>query len=275
MGRRRDYCGAVSELVDDTDLKSVGVKHRVGSSPTRATKGVTMRRSVDKKFFQVWNEKSAYLIGYICADGCIHKRTGRNKSYVLTITSKDRDHLKKISTILKSNYAISRKRSGSGRIAYHVAISNYNLCMSVMGRGVMPNKTLGLGPISVPRSYLGDFIRGFFDADGSVYIYYVNGVPQLKIEFVCASYKFITFITEQLSKRLNIAKKPIHKYLRKDRTNPIYSIVFYINDGQKLYNLMYGHTPELFLERKFQVFNKWKSTKRRKYKVGHDLAPIS
>lgn len=226
-----------------------------------------MKRALNEGFFKEWNEDSAYLIGFICADGCIHKRKDREKSLILTITSKDRDHLKKINQVLKSSYSISRKNNGSGGFAFHLAITNYRFCQSIIDKGILPRKTLTMGPIEVPKKYFRDFIRGFFDADGSVYIYLVNNTPQLKIGFVCASKKFIEFLSRQLSKALNIREKKIYVSLRKGRVNPIYSIVFYINDSQKLSELMYGHRPNLYLERKFQIFEKWKETERRKYSV--------
>jgi len=37
--------------------------------------------------------------------------------------------------------------------------------------GVIPRKTYNLGEIKIPDEYFADFARGFFDGDGTVYIY--------------------------------------------------------------------------------------------------------
>jgi len=44
-----------------------------------------------------------------------------------------------------------------------------------------------------------------------------------------------------------------------------YDICFYIDDCEKLAEFMYGSNLTLYLPRKRQVFEKWKSTKRRHY----------
>lgn len=116
-----------------------------------------------------------------------------------------------------------------------------------------------------PIDIFKDFFRGFFDADGSVYIYNVNGTNQFKAEVVCASKVFLEFLSSKISTILNIPNKPIHVFKSRDRKNPIYSIVFYINDGQKLADLMYGHNPKLYLDRRYSIFESWKFVKRRKY----------
>lgn len=222
-------------------------------------------KEIDEDFFENWSEETAYLVGYICADGCIHKRSGRKRSLILTITSKDLQHLEKINKTLGSNYKISTKKNSSGGFAYHIAITNYVFCSRAVARGILPRKTMTLGPIEIPDRYFKDFFRGFFDADGSVYIYNVNGTYQLKAEVVCASRVFLEFLSSKMSAILNIPDKPIHVFKSKNRKNPIYSIVFYINDGQKLADLMYGHNPKLYLDRKYNIFESWKFVKRRKH----------
>ncbi len=237
----------------------------MGSSPTRATKEVNLKKTIDQNFFKNWTRESAYLIGYICSDGCVHKRSGRNRSYVLTITSKDKEHLEKIRALLKSDYAISRKIGGTGSISYNLTISNSAICLDLISLGILPRKTLILTKLSVPGIFRADFVRGFFDADGSVYIYKVSGTPQLKIGLVSASLGFIKFLAGIICEDLNLPPKSIHRFLNKNRVNPMYSIDFYINDGKKLFDFMYKDNPVIFLARKYSIFIKWNSFKRRKY----------
>lgn len=44
-----------------------------------------------------------------------------------------------------------------------------------------------------------------------------------------------------------------------------YEICYYIDDCEKLGQFMYQNNPSLYLPRKYQVFEKWKTIKRRKY----------
>jgi len=225
-----------------------------------------MKRHIDKDFFKIWTEEMSYLLGYIVADGCIHKRKDRKNSYVLNITSKDRDHLVRINESLHSDYPISTKHNSQRMPCSQIQISNLEICKDLMNLGILPRKTIHLEPISIPGQYFFDFVRGFFDGDGSVYIYTVNGVPQIKVNFVSASYSFLDTFNSHLCKDLGISQKSIHRILPKDDRKLIkYSIDFYINDCEKLAKCLYENDPVLYLTRKRTIFESWESKPRRHY----------
>lgn len=165
-------------------------------------------------------------------------------------------------------------------------ISNKEICLDLISRGIIPRKTWILKSIDTPDKFFADFTRGFFDGDGTVYIYNVNGTPQIKVGFVCASLEFITDFNQKLCRSLGIKEKSIHCIPAKENKISRYSTDFYIGDCQKIYDFMYGNNPELYLERKLKVFNDWQNTKRRHYikkdypsKIGwhlnNNLAPVS
>ena len=108
-------------------------------------------------------------------------------------------------------------------------------------------------------------MRWFFDGDGSVYIYNVNGTSQIKSSFVAATSPFITDFNERLCKSLKISEKSIHKLQFEDKRMPQYSICLYVNDSEKLAEFMYGKNPTLYLKRKRDIFDKWRLIKRRHY----------
>jgi intein-encoded DNA endonuclease-like protein len=124
-----------------------------------------------------------------------------------------------------------------------------------------------LNPIKVSDAYFPDFVRGFFDGDGTVYIYKVNGTSQIKAEFVNPSFSFIADFNQCLCQALKIPQKSIHQEIpkRAKRTRIIYSICFYVDDCEKLSQFMYQNNPSLYLPRKYKIFEKWKTIKRRKY----------
>ena len=209
----------------------------------------------------------AYVLGYITADGCICVRKDRKKHpYTLNITSAKKTILYKIRKTLGSEHKISKKPNGRlGGIGYQLQISNPIITKDLMLLGILPRKTSNLWPINVPDKYLSDFVRGFFDGDGSIYIYKVNRTLQIKSSFVSSSLPFITNFNQRLCKELNIPKKSIHKDIY-NRKKPLYVIHLYIDDSEKLYQFMYKNKPELYLDRKYQIFKKWESIKRRHYK---------
>jgi len=211
----------------------------------------------------------AYVLGYAVADGCIVVDKTRIKNrFLLNITSAEKRHLYRIRKALESEHKISRKPGGDGKnFAYQLQIRNPVITQDLMNLGVLPRKTYNLNPIKVPNKYFSDFVRGFFDGDGTVYIYKVNDVPQIKAGFVSSSRSFLQYFNKQLCGYLNIPEKTIHQDLpKREGQNLIkYYIDFYIGDSEKFCNFMYGNNPELYLPRKRGIFEKWKTIKRRHY----------
>ena len=164
------------------------VKLRAGWNPAPGTKNL-LKEFINERFFQKWNAEMAYVLGYIAADGSIIIRKGRkSEQFIVNITSADKNHLIKIKNILRAKYKIGQKLSGSGNIAYQLQISNSEMAKSLIKLGILPRKTYSLSSLKIPGKYFADFVRGFFDGDGTVYIYSVNGTPQIKSGFV--AYKF-------------------------------------------------------------------------------------
>lgn len=209
----------------------------------------------------------SYVLGYITADGCILNDKTRKNPYTLNITSAGKKHLYRIRKSLKSTHKITKKLNGNSKnAAYQFQARNPIICKDLINLGIVPRKTYNLKSIKIPNKYFSDFARGFFDGDGCVYIYSVNGTPQIKADFVSASLPFIAEFNKQLCKNIDIPQKNIHKQISKIKNKvPMYSICFYINDCEKLARFMYKNNPILYLPRKYEIFEKWKTIKRREY----------
>jgi len=211
----------------------------------------------------------AYVLGYISADGCISEDKNRkNNPFTLNITSKDLKHLYKIRKALDSEHKISKKLGGSGNTNYQFQTRNPVITNDLIKLGITPRKTFRLKPLKIPNKYFSDFVRGFFDGDGSVYIYKVNNTPQVKVAFVGASLPFIANINQQICKQIGVPQKSVHKQdsLKRKNRKTQYAINFYVNDCAKLYEFMYKNKPELYLNRKHQIFKRWETIERRHYK---------
>lgn len=207
-----------------------------------------------------------YVLGYIVADGCItNDRTRKKNPFTFNITSVDKDHLLDIKRALGSEYKLSTKKNGHGGTAYQIQMRNRILCEDLMRLGVVPRKTYRLQPMKVPEKYFSDFVRGFFDGDGTVYLYKVNGVTQIKAGFVCASRSFLVDFNRHLCKSISIPIKSIHEN-DTPRKMIRYATAFYIDDCDKLKQFMYRNRPQLFLKRKRNIFQVWSSVKRRDYR---------
>ena len=229
--------------------------------------------SVNKNFFKDWTSEMSYVLGFVVADGCvgvkrIRKKDG-TKQYYFNITSKDKPHLENIKKAMTARQKIYFKSNGHSKRKDYCAIQigHQEICKDLIILGILPRKTYNLNPIKVPEKYFPDFVRGFFDGDGSVYIYEVNGTSQIKAGFVSPSFNFITEFNQRLCKNLGVSQKTIHQEVpkRRGRKMVLYSICFYVDDCKKLAEFMYGNNPTLYLPRKRKIFEKWKSIKRRHY----------
>jgi len=225
--------------------------------------------SINENFFKNWTSEMSYILGFIVADGCILKRKNRKNSYIFNITNKEKHHLEKIKKAMSAAAPLGLKRSGytKKKDCYFIQICNKEICKDLINLGILPRKTYNLNPIKVPDKYFSDFVRGFFDGDGTVYIYEVNKVSQIKAGFVSSSLSFITKFNEQLCENLSIPEKAIHQTTDKRTRRKMiqYNICFYIDDCEKLAEFMYRDNFTLYLPRKRRIFERWKSIKRRHY----------
>jgi len=224
----------------------------------------------NKQFFSSWGLEMAYVFGVITADGCIIIKRTRNdgsKQYCLNITSKDLKLLQKIKEAMKAQQKIGTKLNGQGKKrCYQLQIGHQNICKDLLSLGIKPNKSHNfLGPVNVPEEFFPAFVRGFFDGDGSVYIYDVNGTPQIKASFVSTDHSFLKDFNQKLCSQLKIPIKTIHKEEQKGKRVPKYGIYFYISDCEKLAQLIYGSDSTLYLPRKRKIFQKWENIERRDY----------
>ena len=211
----------------------------------------------------------SYILGYITADGCIVVSKDRKKHpFMLNITSADKNHLNRLKKAFNSGHKISKKTGSAKNVAFQIQIRNPVLTTDLMRLGVKPRKTYNLNSINVPNKYFADFARGFFDGDGSVYIYNVNETPQIKVGFVSTSLSFLTEFNKQLCRNLKIPLKSIHRSINQGSKKMIqFNTHFYIDDCERLYKFMYKNAS-IFLDRKYRIFKKWeniKSKNRRHY----------
>lgn len=209
----------------------------------------------------------SYILGYITADGCIVVSKDRKKHPLsLNITSAEKRHLYRIRKALNSHHKIGKKTGGSNSVGFQIQIRNPTLTNDLITLGILPRKTYNLEPIKVPDAHFADFVRGFFDGDGTVYLYKVNGVIQIKAKFVSTSLPFITNFSQRLCENIGILPKSIHYIVDKNGIKmPKYEFDLYIDDCEKLAKFMYTNNLNLCLPRKRRIFEKWISIERRHY----------
>ena len=192
---------------------------------------------INQDYFKTWSSDMAYVLGLWFADGCIY----RERMFDITLHSKDKYILKKISE--KLGYEgdlydyVDRQ---SCRLNFSCVVI-YNDIVSLGGKEC---KSCDIQFPQVPEEYLPDFIRGYFDGDGSVMSLKNN---RLNSAFTCGSKQFLDDLLKILKDKAGIEGGSYDISSK--------SLRFGKRDTLKLGDYIYKNNPELFVLRKRKKFN--------------------
>lgn len=103
---------------------------------------------------------SYYLLGVYMSDGTI---TDNNRKR-FELTSKDKSWVESIRDLISPLRPVYKAREVYSRLA----ISDPDIVSWLVKNGCTPRKSKTLEMPNIPSKYLPDFVRGYFDGDGSV-----------------------------------------------------------------------------------------------------------
>ena len=203
----------------------------------------------------------AYVLGFFAADGyiTINKRGGQ--FWCIQIT--DKKLLKSIKKVVGSDHKINVRvpKKVSENIIYRLQIGSIEMCDDLIKLGFSERKTKSLAIPNIPKKYLSDFVRGYFDGDGNIWQGEIHKGRQtkhmvLKLTFTSCSYEFIKRLHIELT-LLGVNGGCIYRPKNKQFCRLQYSTV----NALKIYNFMYNSKVDdlggLYLKRKKQVFEKY------------------
>ena len=156
-----------------------------------------------------WSPQLAYAVGLITTDGNLSS-DGRHMSVV----SKDHDLLETLRDCLHLENSITPHAGGVGQGAYRIQWGDRHFYDWLLSIGLMPAKSLQLGPMAVPDEHLADFMRGCIDGDGSIMTYtdryntykgkqYVN--ERLFVSLVSASHLFLEWLQSSITRLIDVS----------------------------------------------------------------------
>ncbi|HMH53499.1 MAG TPA: LAGLIDADG family homing endonuclease [Candidatus Acidoferrum sp.] len=205
------------------------------------------RCSIDDQPRQ-WTAELAYAVGLITTDGCLSK-DGRH----LTMTSKDIDLLETVRRCLGVTARITLStnprpihRLQWGDLLFHRWLNEV---------GLMPAKSLKLGPLGVPDEWMRDFLRGCIDGDGSsrtptattrsriprtstrAYVY-----TRVYLSLVSASPRFVEWLRETLRRVAGVSGEVSVRQLA--GRNDIWRLRYAKREALRLLRWMY-YAPDL------------------------------
>ncbi len=202
----------------------------------------------------------AYVLGFFAADGyiTINKRGGQ----FWCIEIKDGELIEEIKTTIKSEHTISiRKRFKGKYVSYRLQIGSIEMCNDLRKLGFSEKKTKSLTVPHIPKKYLPDFVRGYFDGDGNVWsglMHKDRKTTTLVIQtvFTSCSYKFL----EKMRQKLEMfgIERGVLRQGRGKKVN-YYRLTYSVLSSLKLYSFMYNEigASNLLLKRKKDVFERY------------------
>lgn len=216
--------------------------------------------NIKHNFFDKWTEESAYICGFIIADGYIkHKDYCSHTGYSVAFCQhyKDREILKFIKQTLNAKPKIRHYNKilsdGIRRNQAHFQFSSKQIVNKLMSFGIIPRKTgKECIPKTLPDKFFFDFLRGLFDGDGCVRIYTQicnnKKYPAYCFKLSSANPIFL----EEIKKRTKITIGKISLY-----ANNCYCWQVTAKNNMKyIYKKMYHKNYKFALKRKYKKFSK-------------------
>ena len=236
----------LSQRAVESILKEYGVRKRTYTE----AKQLARKYPCTDNYFKFQNHNMAYILGLIAADGSVAEK---ENLISIQLNADDEALLENIRVETGCSRPISfyeGKLTGQKMATFRNWSKDWKTDLSYYG--IVPNKTFKLTPPELlSPEFRIDYIRGYFDGDGSIYS--VDLQNRVFVEISGVSKKMIDWIRNELLNNYHII---LNKELKETKSNG--TIVYKIKIGskkeiEKLYNLFYKNNS-LFMKRKKEKF---------------------
>lgn len=207
----------------------------------------------------------AYVLGFWFADGYMK----HDKSYRITFSSNDREHLESIKRAVLTNISLAQyNRRGKLEQNFTLILRSKNLYQQLQTLGGIGRKSLVIEFPSIPDNFLADFLRGYFDGDGSVhFITYKRTKDKreqtdLRSNFTSGSPKFLNALRDLLTRRLGLYPRKVCVYGNGNQWKLGYGSM----DTLKLLKFMYYSGCSLYLARK-EIYSHYQRISRSLWQI--------
>lgn len=196
----------------------------------------------------------AYVLGFLYADGNIVE-TKRGNHYI-AIYSADKALLVSIRKCMQSEHKIALRNASSGFV-YRIQVGSKEWFLDIRKLGLFPNKSKRMRLPTIPEQFSGDFVRGYFDGDGNVWVGFVHKnrktpLKTIQVAFTSGSREYLKSLHKALRGRGLVGGS---LYLPKTRNYA--RLALSKNDAFKLYEIMYNTPHKLYLKRKKIIFEQF------------------
>ena len=149
------------EIGNELDRTKNAIQHKSKRLRLTSSNHSYRKHNINHNFFNQLDNKVAYWLGAIWGDGWIIKH---QYSYILGFGSKDKEWVKQLKEDLEATYPIQDRKDGT----YRLQVTSEGIFRDLIDVGILPNKTYENETPKIPSNFIADFIRGLYDADGSL-----------------------------------------------------------------------------------------------------------
>ena len=201
---------------------------------------------VNDDYFDNESSNMAYILGFLAADGTVAKNGNRIK---IGLSSVDRKFLELIKEELGAESNILDYETSNGYMVSEFSFTSQKIKQKLTEYNIVPGKTETFTfPINLSKKYWIDFIRGYFDGDGSVG---TAGPSAIRWQIYSHRPQVLETIVEFLFEEYGIPKVSVQK--NEHGNSFLYTIQYSNNSTRKIFQILY--TPNsLYLPRKFEKF---------------------
>lgn len=204
------------------------------------------KHNVNDDYFSIENSNMAYLLGFLASDGTIDKKNNRIK---IGLSSVDRDFLVTIKNELNCESNIFDYVTSNGYPVSELCFTSKKIKQELLKYNIIPNKTFCFKfPKNLKREYWIDFIRGYFDGDGSIS---TSGPSAIKWQICSVTKDVLQTIIDFFYEEYKIEKPCILE--RKSSKHKVYYFQYSSVPTRKIFSILYSKDC-LKLPRKYLKF---------------------
>lgn len=257
------------------DISLNRLQKKYHTSATRIAKifkkyGLEIRKNIhlgkysfNKDFFKNENEDLAYFLGWVSSDGFI----ATNSNVIgIELQASDKLILENLSQAMEYTRPIldlDRPDRGHGHFCKFILENREIKQLLINKYGIIPNKSNNINFCfdfnNLSKQFWKDYIRGYFDGDGSIKM---TG-KYLTFQIDCTSVKMLLAIENALKEldssiKLSIVESALdpEKKINSDLAHckmPVFRLYCYGINAEKVYKILYNDA-HLYLKRKYDRY---------------------